>query len=71
MLSVAATRGLAPARATLAWLLRIPVITLPIVGVTRPSHLADAIAAVDVALDEEEAAYLEEPQMPHPVVGFR
>ena len=50
-----------------AWLLRNGAVTSPIVGVTKPAQLAEAIAAVDVALDDDEAAYLEEPYVPHPV----
>ncbi|MGK3945085.1 aldo/keto reductase, partial [Streptomyces caeruleatus] len=37
----------------------------PVVGVTKPAQLADAVAAVDVELDDDEAAYLEEPYQPH------
>ncbi|MGK3944595.1 aldo/keto reductase, partial [Streptomyces caeruleatus] len=40
----------------------------PVVGVTKPAQLADAVAAVDVELDDEEAAYLEEPYQPHDAV---
>jgi aryl-alcohol dehydrogenase-like predicted oxidoreductase len=71
VLSVAAKRGLSPAQIALAWLLRNPAVTSPIVGVTKPSHLTDAVAAVDVTLDDDEAAYLEEPYVPHAVAGFR
>jgi 1-deoxyxylulose-5-phosphate synthase len=71
VLSVAGKRDLAPAQVALAWLLRNPAVTSPIVGVTKPSHLADAVAAVDVTLDDDEVAYLEEPYTPHPVAGFR
>lgn len=71
VLSIAAKRGLAPAQVALAWLLRNPVVTSPIVGVTKSSHLTDAIAAIDVTLDDDEAAYLEEPYAPHAVAGFR
>jgi aryl-alcohol dehydrogenase (NADP+) len=55
----------------LAWLLRNPAVTSPIVGVTRPSHLSDAIAATDVELDDAEVADLEEPYVPHALAGFR
>ena len=71
VLELAAKRDLSPAQVALAWLLRNPVVTSPIVGVTRPSHLSDAIAAVDVELDPDEAAYLEEPYVPHAVAGFQ
>jgi aryl-alcohol dehydrogenase-like predicted oxidoreductase len=71
VLEVAAKRELPPAQVALAWLMRNPAVTSPIVGVTKPSHLSDAVAAVDVTLDDSEAAYLEEPYAPHPVAGFR
>ena len=71
VLEVAAKRELSPAQVALAWLLRNPAVTSPIVGVTKPSHLSDAIAAVDVELDADEVAYLEEPYLPHAVAGFR
>jgi aryl-alcohol dehydrogenase-like predicted oxidoreductase len=54
----------------LAWLLAKPVITAPIVGATKLHHLDDAIASLDVELSAEEIAALEEPYVPHAVVGF-
>ncbi len=71
VLEIAAKRELSPAQVALAWLLRNPVVTSPIVGVTKPSHLSDAIAAVDVQLDADEVAYLEEPYVPHTVAGLQ
>jgi aryl-alcohol dehydrogenase-like predicted oxidoreductase len=71
VLEVAAKRDCSPAQVALAWLIRNPVVTSPIVGVTKQSHLADAIAAVDVELDADEVAYLEEPYLPHTVAGFQ
>ena len=71
VLEVAAKRDLSPAQVALAWLLRNPSVTSPIVGVTKPSHLSDAVAAVDVDLDTAEVAYLEEPYVPHTVAGFQ
>jgi aryl-alcohol dehydrogenase-like predicted oxidoreductase len=71
VLEVAAKRDVSPAQVALAWLLRNPVVTSPIVGVTKPSHLSDAIAAVDVELDADEVAYLEEPYTPHTVAGHQ
>jgi 1-deoxyxylulose-5-phosphate synthase len=67
---LAAKRDRPRAQIALAWLLHKPEVTSPIVGVTRPQHLDDAIAAVDVELDEDEIAYLEEPYTPHPIAGF-
>ncbi|WP_369137070.1 aldo/keto reductase [Modestobacter versicolor] len=67
---VAAARGVPRAQVALAWVLSKPVVTAPIVGVTRAQHLADAVAAVDLELSAEEVARLEEPYTPHGVVGF-
>ena len=67
---VAAARGISRAQVALAWLLAKPVITAPIVGATKLQHLDDALAAVDVRLSEDEIAGLEEPYVPHAVVGF-
>jgi aryl-alcohol dehydrogenase (NADP+) len=67
---IASARGVSRAQVALAWLLSKPVVTSPIVGVTKMQHLDDAIAAVDLELTPEEIASLEEPYVPHPVVGF-
>src|SRR5919107_175966 len=67
---VAAARGIPRAQVALAWLLAKPVITAPIVGATKLQHLDDALASVRVKLSEEEIALLEEPYVPHAVVGF-
>jgi len=66
---VAAERGVAPAQVALAWLLSRPAVTAPIVGATRPEHVADAVAAVSLALDPEEIARLEAPYRPHAIAG--
>jgi len=68
---VAAERGVSRAQVALAWLLAKPFVSSPIVGATKPSHIDDAIAAVDLQLTAEEILRLEEPYTPHPVVGFR
>jgi aryl-alcohol dehydrogenase-like predicted oxidoreductase len=68
--AVADARGVPRAQVALAWLLSKPIVTSPIVGVTKPQHLEDAVAAVDLELTPEEFASLEEPYTPHPVVGF-
>src|ERR1041384_6859601 len=67
---VAAARGIPRAQVALAWLLAKPVITAPIIGATKLQHLDDALASVRVKLSEEEIALLEEPYIPHAVVGF-
>jgi aryl-alcohol dehydrogenase-like predicted oxidoreductase len=67
---VAAARGIPRAQVALAWLLAKPVITAPIVGATKLQHLDDALASVRVKLSGDEMALLEEPYVPHAVVGF-
>lgn len=67
---VAKARGIPRAQVALAWVLSKPVITAPIVGATKLHQLDDAIASVDVRLSADEIAALEEPYVPHEVVGF-
>ena len=57
------------AQVALAWLLHRPGVTAPIVGATKQGHLADALAAEQLALTEDEIQRLEEPYVPHPVLG--
>ncbi len=67
---VAAGRGVPRAQVALAWLLAKPEVTAPIVGATKPEHIDDAVAAVDVTLSDDEMSMLEAPYTPHPVAGF-
>ena len=67
---VAEARGVPRAQVALAWLLRKPAVTAPIVGATKPQHLEDAMKAVDVRLSDEEAAQLEGPYTPREPAGF-
>lgn len=64
---VSKQRGLPRAQLALAWVLNNPAITAPIVGATKPEQLADAIAALDVKLSDDEVTALEAPYVPHPV----
>jgi aryl-alcohol dehydrogenase-like predicted oxidoreductase len=66
---IAAERGVPPAQIALAWLLHKPAVTAPIVGATKPEHLRDALGAEQLTLSDEEIASLEEPYVPHPVLG--
>ena len=70
VLGVAAKRGIAPARVALAWLLGRPGVDAPIVGATKIHHLDDAVAAVDLRLDDSEIESLEKGYQPRAVVGF-
>jgi aryl-alcohol dehydrogenase-like predicted oxidoreductase len=67
---VAAARGIPRAQVALAWLLAKPVVTAPIVDATKLQHLEDALASVNVKLSAEEITSLEEPYVPHAVIGF-
>jgi aryl-alcohol dehydrogenase-like predicted oxidoreductase len=67
---VARERNVSRAQVALAWVAKNPVVTAPIVGVGRQSHLDDAIASASLQLSDDEIARLEEPYRPHPVVGF-
>jgi aryl-alcohol dehydrogenase-like predicted oxidoreductase len=66
---VAAARGVTAAQVALAWLLSRPGVTAPIVGATKPGHVEDAVASLDVVLTDDEVARLEAPYKPHPIRG--
>ena len=59
------------AQISLAWLLQKEVVTAPIVGTTKISHIEDAVAALSIKLTPEEIALLEEPYVPHQVIGIQ
>ncbi|WP_410611278.1 aldo/keto reductase [Amycolatopsis sp. lyj-109] len=61
---IAEARGVPMARVAMAWVLKNPVVTAPIVGSTKPHHLADAVAALDIRLTDDEVRSLEEPYVP-------
>jgi 1-deoxyxylulose-5-phosphate synthase len=67
---VAQARDLPRAQVALAWLLHQPAVTAPIVGASKPGHIADAVAAVELELSDDELAQLEAAYTPHAVVGF-
>ena len=69
VVEVAGRLGVKPAAVALAWVLGTPGVTAPIVGASKPHHLPDALAALDVKLDAETRAYLEEPYRPRTVAG--
>jgi aryl-alcohol dehydrogenase (NADP+) len=66
---VAKARGIPRAQVAMAWILGRPGITAPIVGVTKPSHLDDAVAALSVELTKQETEQLEKPYVPHRIAG--
>ena len=66
---IARQRGVSNAQVALAWLLARPGVTAPIIGASKMQHLDDALAALELQLDEAELRALEEPYQPHPVLG--
>ncbi|CAN5238870.1 aldo/keto reductase [soil metagenome] len=68
---VAERRGVARAQVALAWLLAQPVVTSPIIGVTKPQHLDDALAAVELELTPDETEELGAGYEPHAIAGHR
>jgi aryl-alcohol dehydrogenase-like predicted oxidoreductase len=67
---IAALRGVKPAQVALAWLLGKPPVVAPVIGATKPEHLADAAEALSIALSEAEIAALESAYRPRAVIGF-
>ena len=68
---IAQRRGVSNAQVALAWLLQQPAVTAPIIGASKPQHLDDALAALELKLSAEECKSLEEPYQPHPVLGHK
>jgi aryl-alcohol dehydrogenase (NADP+) len=69
VVEVANERHAKPAQVALAWILSKPVVSAPIIGASKPEHLEDALAALQLNLSEEEIKRLEEHYEPHPVLG--
>ena len=68
---VAGNHGVTRVQIALAWLLQKEPVTAPIIGATKLSHLEDAAGALSVKLTPEDVAYLEEPYVPHRIVGHQ
>jgi aryl-alcohol dehydrogenase-like predicted oxidoreductase len=67
---IAEGRGIPMAQVALAWVLRNPSVAAPIVGPTKDHHLADAVAALDVRLTDDEVEALEAPYTPRLPSGY-
>ncbi|WIW28564.1 aldo/keto reductase [Bacillus inaquosorum] len=67
--AIAEKHGVSRTHIALAWLLQKEPVTAPIIGATKMSHLEDAVRALSVKLTSEDIALLEEPYVPHPIVG--
>jgi aryl-alcohol dehydrogenase-like predicted oxidoreductase len=68
---IAADRGVPMARIALAWVLRNPVVDAVLSGATTPHHLADAVAALEITLTDDELRALEEPYVPRTPTYFQ
>ncbi len=71
VLKIAAQRGVSAAQVALAWVMAQPAVTSPIVGVTKHSHLSDAVAAVDLELSDHELEQLDAGYEPRGIAGHR
>ncbi|MER6463459.1 aldo/keto reductase [Streptomyces sp. NPDC001288] len=66
---IAEERGVTRAQVALAWLLHQSTVTAPIIGASKPHHIDDAVAAVELALSDKELEELQQPYGPRPVAG--
>jgi len=69
VLDLAKRRGVTPAQIALAWLLRQPGVTAPIIGASKVHQVEDAGAALEIGLTDDECRFLEELYQPHPALG--
>lgn len=69
--AVARARGIPRAQVATAWILQKSAVTAPIIGASKPGHITDAVASLEVKLTPEEIEALESPYVPHGVAGFK
>lgn len=67
---IAEKYGVTRAQIALAWMLHKKPVAAPVIGATKIAHLEDAVKSVDVQLEPDDIAYMEEPYVPHPLVGL-
>lgn len=67
---LASRYGFSRVEISLAWLFSKPTLAAPVIGATKMSHVETAVKATGIALDPADIAYLEEPYVPHRIVGF-
>lgn len=68
--AIAAARNVPRAQVALAWVAQKRGVTAPIVGISKPQQLDDALGALALKLTDDEIATLERPYVPHAVAGF-
>ena len=66
--AIARARGVSNMQVALAWVLRNPAITSPIIGASKSHHISDAVGALTISLSDEEAKALEAPYRSKPVL---
>ena len=66
--AIAKARGIPNMQVALAWVLKNPAVTAPIIGTSKAHHLDDALAALSLTLADEEIKALEKPYKPKPVL---
>jgi aryl-alcohol dehydrogenase-like predicted oxidoreductase len=62
--------GVPMAHISLAWMLHKNPVVAPVIGATKILHLESAVESLSVQLTPEDMAYMEEPYVPHPLVGL-
>lgn len=67
---LASRYGVSRVEISLAWLFSKTTLAAPVIGATKMSHVETAVKATGIALDPADIAYLEEPYVPHRIVGF-
>lgn len=67
---IAGERGVTRAQVALAWVRQQTAVTAPIVGATKPQHLSDAVASLELTLTRKELDALEQPYTPRRPEGF-
>ncbi len=68
VVEIAREKEVKPAQIALAWLFSKDVVTAPILGVTKISHVEEAVEALEIKLTDDDIKRLEEPYKPHPVI---
>ncbi|MEU1164961.1 aldo/keto reductase [Streptomyces sp. NPDC090075] len=66
---IADDRAVPRAQVALSWLLHQNTVTAPIIGASKPHHIDDAVAAVELKLSDKELEELQQPYGPHPISG--
>ena len=66
---IASERGVSRAQVALAWVSKHPSVSAPIVGATKPHHIDDAVASLEIELSAPEIEALESPYSPQPIQG--